>query len=185
MITIGKEQIIPEEKLYILLNKPKGFTIKKNNKGKGVFDLVKKIEEKLSPVGNLDKESSGLLLLTNDNELLKKLTSESIKFKKIYSVSLNKKIKKSDVDLIKSGLIIDNKKISVEKAIKLENDNEVGIEINGDENKIFKKIFKKINLKIIKLDRVMIGPLTKKDLPRGKWRKLKNNEIRNLKSFLN
>jgi len=185
MITIGKEQIIPEEKLYILLNKPKGFTIKKNNKGKGVFDLVKKIEEKLSPVGNLDKESSGLLLLTNDNELLKKLTSESIKFKKIYSVSLNKKIKKSDVNLIKSGLIIDNKKISVEKAIKLENDNEVGIEINGDENKIFKKIFKKINLKIIKLDRVMIGPLTKKDLPRGKWRKLKNNEIRNLKSFLN
>ena len=69
--------------------------------------------------------------------------------------------------------------------IKLENANEVGIEINVYENKIFDKIFDKINLKIIKLDRVMIGPLTKKDLPRGKWRSLKNNEVRNLKSFLN
>ena len=184
-VTVDGKSIIPERKQYILLNKPKGFSIKNNIKGKTVNDLLKKIEEKLFPVGELDCDTSGLLLLTNDNKLLEKLISPSLKLKKIYSVMLNEAISKNDVEIIKSGFIIDNKKISIEKVIKLENDNEVGIEINGDENKIFDKIFDKINLKIIKLDRVMIGPLTKKDLPRGKWRSLKNNEIRNLKSFLN
>ena len=184
-VTVDGKSIIPERKQYILLNKPKGFSIKNNIKGKTVNDLLKTIEEKLFPVGELDCDTSGLLLLTNDNKLLEKLISQSLKLKKIYSVMLNKAISKKDVEIIKSGFIIDNKKISIEKVIKLENDNEVGIEINGDENKIFDKIFDKINLKIIKLDRVMIGPLTKKDLPRGKWRSLKNNEVRNLKSFLN
>ena len=184
-VTVDGKSIIPERKQYILLNKPKGFSIKNNIKGKTVNDLLKKIEEKLFPVGELDCDTSGLLLLTNDNKLLEKLISPSLKLKKIYSVMLNEAISKNDVEIIKSGFIIDNKKISIEKVIKLENDNEIGIEINGDENEIFDKIFDKINLKIIKLDRVMIGPLTKKDLPRGKWRSLKNNEVRNLKSFLN
>jgi len=185
LVTVDGKSIIPERKQYILLNKPKGFTIKNNSKGKNALDLLKKIEEKLYPVGELDDDTSGLLLFTNDHELLDKLISPSFKLKTIYSVRLDKAISKSDIELIKSGLIIDKKKISVEKAIKLENDNEVGIEINGNKNKIFKTIFKTINLKIIKLDRVMIGPLTKKDLPRGKWRNLKNNEVRNLKSLLN
>ena len=91
-----------------------------------------------------------LLLLTNDNKLLEKLISPSLKLKKIYTVMLNEAISKNDVEIIKSGFIIDNKKISIEKVIKLENDNEVGIEINGDENKIFDNIIDKINLKIIK-----------------------------------
>ena len=149
------------------------------------FTYLKKIEEKLFPVGDLDDDISGLLLLTNDNKLLEKLISPSLKLKKIYSVILDKAISKNDVEIIKSEFIIANKKVSIEKVKKLENDNEVGVEINGDENKIFNKIFNKINLKIIKLDRVMLGPLTKKDLPRGKWRKLKHNEVRNLKSFIN
>ena len=154
-------------------------------KGKTIFDLLKKIEEKLFPVGDLDDDMSGLLFLTNDNKLLEKLRSPSLKLKKIYSIILDKAISNNDVEIIKSGLVIDNKKVSIEKVKKLENDNEVGVEINSDINKVFNKIFNKINLKIIKLDRVMIGPLTKKDLPRGKWRSLKENEIRNLKSFLN
>lgn len=185
LVTVDGMSIIPEKKQYILLNKPKGFSIKNNMKGKTVFDLLKKIEEKLFPVGDLDDDISGLLLLTNDNKLLEKLISPSLKLKKIYSVILDKAISKNDVEIIKSEFIIANKKVSIEKVKKLENDNEVGVEINGDENKIFNKIFNKINLKIIKLDRVMLGPLTKKDLPRGKWRSLKKNEIRNLKSFLN
>jgi 23S rRNA pseudouridine2605 synthase len=185
LVTVDKKKIIPEKNIYILLNKPKKFTTKKNTKGKDVLELLKKIEEKLFPVGDLDDDTSGLLLFTNDHELLEKFISQSFKLKTIYSVILDKPIGKSDIEIIKSGLIVGKQKISVEKIIRLENNNEVGIEIIGDENQIFKKIFKKINFKIIKLDRVMIGQLTKKDLPRGKWRSLKNDEARNLKSFLN
>jgi 23S rRNA pseudouridine2605 synthase len=185
LVTVDKKKIIPEKNIYILLNKPKRFTTKKNTKGKDVLELLKKIEEKLFPVGDLDDDTSGLLLFTNDHELLEKFISQSFKLKTIYSVILDKPIGKSDIEIIKSGLIVGKQKISVEKIIRLENNNEVGIEIIGDENQIFKKIFKKINFKIIKLDRVMIGQLTKKDLPRGKWRSLKNDEARNLKSFLN
>ncbi len=185
LVTVDKKKIIPEKNIYVLLNKPKKFTTKKNTKGKDVLELLKKIEEKLFPVGDLDDDTSGLLLFTNDHELLEKFISQSFKLKTIYSVILDKPIGKSDIEIIKSGLIVGKQKISVEKIIRLENNNEVGIEIIGDENQIFKKIFKKINFKIIKLDRVMIGQLTKKDLPRGKWRSLKNDEARNLKSFLN
>ena len=185
LVTVDKKKIIPEKNIYILLNKPKKFTTKKNTKGKDVLELLKKIEEKLFPVGDLDDDTSGLLLFTNDHELLEKFISQSFKLKTIYSVILDKPIGKSDIEIIKSGLIVGKQKISVEKIIRLENNNEVGIEIIGDENQIFKKIFKKINFKIVKLDRVMIGQLTKKDLPRGKWRSLKNDEARNLKSFLN
>jgi 23S rRNA pseudouridine2605 synthase len=185
LVTVDKKSIIPVKKQYILLNKPKNFTTKKHTKGKDVLELLKKIEEKLFPVGDLDDDTSGLLLFTNDHELLEKFISQSFKLKTIYSVILDKPIGKSDIEIIKSGLIIGKQKISVEKIIRLENNNEVGIEIIGDESQIFKKIFKKINFKIIKLDRVMIGQLTKKDLPRGKWRSLKNDEARNLKSFLN
>ena len=127
----------------------------------------------------------GLLLLTNDKELIKKLTSESSVLKKIYSVNLNKGITESEINLIKSGIIIDNKKVTPEKIIQLEEGNKVGIEINYEDDITVKKIFENLNFKISNLDRVVFGPLTKKNLPRGKWRKLKHNEVRNLKSFLN
>ena len=185
LVTIDKKEIIYGKKLYVLLNKPQGFSTNIKDEGKRIFDLLKKFKDKLFPIEDLDKESMGLLLLTNDKELIKKLTSESSVLKKIYSVNLNKGIKESEINLIKSGIIIDNKKVTPEKIIQLEEENKVGIEINYEDDITVKKIFEKLNFKISKLDRVVFGPLTKKDLPRGKWRKLKHNEVRNLKSFLN
>ncbi|MEC7858609.1 MAG: S4 domain-containing protein [Bacteroidota bacterium] len=185
LVTIDKKEIIYGKKLYVLLNKPQGFSTNIKDEGKRIFDLLKKFKDKLFLIEDLDKESMGLLLLTNDKELIKKLTSESSVLKKIYSVNLNKGIKENEINLIKSGIIIDNKKVTPEKIIKLEEENKVGIEINYEDDITVKKIFEKLNFKISKLDRVVFGPLTKKDLPRGKWRKLKHNEVRNLKSFLN
>lgn len=185
LVIVDKKEIIYGEKLYILLNKPQGFSTNIKDEGKRVFDLLKKFKEKLFAVGELDKKSMGLLLLTNDNDLIKKLTSKSSALKNIYSVCIDKAIKESEINLIKSGLIIDNKKIIPQKIIKLEEENKVGLEINSEDDIAIKKIFEKLNFKISKLDRVVIGPLTKKDLPRGKWRKLKHNEVRNLKSFIN
>lgn len=185
LVTIDKKEIIYGKKLYVLLNKPQGFSTNIKDEGKRIFDLLKKFKDKLFLIEDLDKESMGLLLLTNDKELIKKLTSESSVLKKIYSVNLNKGITESEINLIKSGIIIDNKKVTPEKIIKLEEENKVGIEINYEDDITVKKIFEKLNFKISKLDRVVFGPLTKKDLPRGKWRKLKHNEVRNLKSFLN
>lgn len=185
LVIVDKKEIIYGEKLYILLNKPQGFSTNIKDEGKRVFDLLKKFKEKLFSVGELDKKSMGLLLLTNDNDLIKKLTSKSSALKNIYSVCVDKAIKESEINLIKSGLIIDNKKIIPQKIIKLEEENKVGLEINSEDDIAIKKIFEKLNFKISKLDRVVFGPLTKKDLPRGKWRKLKHNEVRNLKSFIN
>lgn len=185
LVTIDKKEIIYGKKLYVLLNKPQGFSTNIKDEGKRIFDLLKKFKDKLFLIEDLDKESMGLLLLTNDKELIKKLTSESSVLKKIYSVNLNKGITESEINLIKSGIIIDNKKVTPEKIIQLEEENKVGIEINYEDDITVKKIFEKLNFKISKLDRVVFGPLTKKDLPRGKWRKLKHNEVRNLKSFLN
>ena len=185
LVTIDKKEIIYGTKLYVLLNKPQGFSTNIKDEGKRIFDLLKKFKDKLFLIEDLDKESMGLLLLTNDKELIKKLTSESSVLKKIYSVNLNKGITESEINLIKSGIIIDNKKVTPEKIIQLEEENKVGIEINYEDDITVKKIFEKLNFKISKLDRVVFGPLTKKDLPRGKWRKLKHNEVRNLKSFLN
>jgi 23S rRNA pseudouridine2605 synthase len=185
LVTIDKKEIIYGKKLYVLLNKPQGFSTNIKDEGKRIFDLLKIFKDKLFLIEDLDKESMGLLLLTNDKELIKKLTSESSVLKKIYSVNLNKGITESEINLIKSGIIIDNKKVTPEKIIQLEEENKVGIEINYEDDITVKKIFEKLNFKISKLDRVVFGPLTKKDLPRGKWRKLKHNEVRNLKSFLN
>ena len=185
LVTIDKKEIIYGTKLYVLLNKPQGFSTNIKDEGKRIFDLLKKFKDKLFLIEDLDKESMGLLLLTNDKELIKKLRSESSVLKKIYSVNLNKGITESEINLIKSGIIIDNKKVTPEKIIQLEEGNKVGIEINYEDDITVKKIFEKLNFKISNLDRVVFGPLTKKDLPRGKWRKLKHNEVRNLKSFLN
>ena len=112
LVTVDKKKIIPEKNIYILLNKPKRFTTKKNTKGKDVLELLKKIEEKLFPVGDLDDDTSGLLLFTNDHELLEKFISQSFKLKTIYSVILDKPIGKSDIEIIKSRIKLNRSKIT-------------------------------------------------------------------------
>ena len=107
------------------------------------------------------------------------------KIKKIYSVKLEKNISENELIQVRKGLEIDGENIKVDNIKRLEKNNEVGIEIHIGKNRIVRKIFEAIDHKVSKLDRVLFGPFTKKDLPRGKWRKLKDQEIRNLKVFTN
>ena len=184
-IEIKGKEIKPEKKIYILLNKPKDFiTTHKDTHGRRtVFELLKGIEERVFHVGRLDRNTTGLLLFTNDGDLSKKLTHPSYKVKKVYYVTLNKPINDIDIKKIKNGLNIENEKIEVDNISTLDKKNEVGIEIHIGKNRIVRKIFEKIGFKVIKLDRVLFGMLTKQNLPRGRWRKLTESEIRMLKSF--
>ena len=184
-VEVNGKEIEAEKKIYILLNKPKDFiTTKKDTHGrKTVFDLLKGIKERIFYVGRLDRNTTGLLLFTNDGELTKKLSHPSHNIKKIYSVTLNKNFKQIDFTKIINGLVIENEKIIVDSINILNSRKEVGVEIHIGKNRIVRKIFESLGYKIKKLDRVTFGPLTKKDLPRGKWRSLSNIEIRNLKFF--
>ena len=184
-VIVNNKLIKPERNTYILLNKPKDYisTNKDTHNRKIVFDLIKGVNERLFSVGRLDRKTTGLLLLTNDGNIAKKLTHPSHKIKKIYSVTLEKNISETEINQINKGLIIDDELIKVDSIKRLEKNNEVGIEIHIGKNRIVRKIFENIDHKILKLDRVLFGPFTKKDLPRGKWRKLKEQEIRNLKNF--
>ena len=186
-VIVNKKLIKPEKNIYVLLNKPKDYisTNKDTHNRRVVFDLIKGINERLFSVGRLDRKTTGLLLLTNDGDIAKKLTHPSYKIKKIYSVTLEKKISNDEISQIKNGLFIEDEYIKVDNIERLEKDYEVGIEIHMGKNRIVRKIFESLNHKVSKLDRVLFGPFTKKDLPRGKWRILNQNEIRNLKLFKN
>ena len=184
-VIVDNKLIKPEKNIYILLNKPKDYitTNKDTHNRKIVFDLIKGVNERLFSVGRLDRKTTGLLLLTNDGNIAKKLTHPSYRIKKIYSVTLEKNISEIEINQIRKGIIIDGELIKVDRINRLVKNNELGVEIHIGKNRIVRKIFESINHKVSKLDRVLFGPLTKKDLPRGKWRKLKEQEIRNLKIF--
>tara|TARA_B100001029_G_C14981961_1_gene406559 strand:- start:257 stop:985 length:729 start_codon:yes stop_codon:yes gene_type:complete len=186
-VIVNKKLIKPEKNIYVLLNKPKDYisTNKDTHNRRVVFDLVKGINKRLFSVGRLDRQTTGLLLLTNDGDVAKKLTHPSHKIKKIYCVTLEKKISNDEISQIKNGLFVEDELIKVDNIERLEKENEVGIEIHMGKNRIIRKIFESLNHRVSKLDRVLFGPFTKKDLPRGKWRVLNQNEIRNLKSFTN
>ena len=184
-VIVDNKLIKPEKNIYLLLNKPKDYitTNKDTHNRKIVFDLIKGVNERLFSVGRLDRKTTGLLLLTNDGNIAKKLTHPSHKIKKIYSVELEKNISEREIKQIRKGVIIEGELIKVDSIKRLEKNNEVGVEIHIGKNRIVRKIFESIEHKISKLDRVLFGPFTKKDLPRGKWRKLNEQEIRNLKIF--
>ena len=184
-VKVDNKNISPEKKIYILLNKPKDYitTNKDTHNRKIVIDLIKNVKERIFPIGRLDRKTTGLLLLTNDGELSKKLMHPSHKIKKIYSLQINKPITKNDFNKLKEGIVIDNEKIHINKINILNNRKELGIEIHMGKNRIIRKLFESLHYKIIKLDRVMFGPLTKKNLPRGKWKFLDQKELRLLKNF--
>ena len=184
-VKVDNKKISPEKKIYILLNKPKDYitTNKDTHNRKIVIDLIKNVKERIFSIGRLDRKTTGLLLLTNDGELSKKLTHPSHKIKKIYSLQINKPINKNDFNKLKEGIAIDNEKIHINKINILNNIKELGIEIHMGKNRIIRKLFKSLDYKIIKLDRVMFGPLTKRNLPRGKWKFLDQKELRLLKNF--
>ncbi|NAS31370.1 pseudouridine synthase [Flavobacteriaceae bacterium R38] len=177
--------INPEKKEYILLNKPKGFlTTTNDEKGRRtVMELVSKASKsRLLPVGRLDRTTTGLLLFTNDGEMVKKLTHSKNKVRKIYHVELDKNLAAADLNKIKEGLNLDDGLVKVDEVSYIENapKREIGIKIYSSKNQIIKRIFEHLGYEVIKLDRVVFAGLTKKDLPRGHWRPLNQQEVINL-----
>lgn len=175
-----------EQFRYVLLNKPKDLitTMDDPEDRDTVMKLVKNAcQERIYPVGRLDRHTTGLLLFTNDGQLAKKLTHPSHQMKKIYQVELDRPISKADFDAVLKGVELeDGKAIVDELALVGAGGHILGLEIHIGKNRIVRRIFESLGYKVTKLDRVMFGPLTKKDLPRGKWRHLSPKEVMNLKN---
>ena len=181
-------QLLVAEKLqYVLLNKPKGFvtTTDDPQERKTVMDLVAKAStERIYPVGRLDMATTGLLLFTNDGDLAKKLTHPKHRVRKVYHVYLDKPLTKVDMTKIVQGFELEDGMINVDKISYVDGDKnkkEVGIQIHSGRNRIVRRIFEHLDYEVTKLDRVVFGGLTKKDLPRGKWKHLSSSEVDFLK----
>ncbi|WP_420384842.1 pseudouridine synthase [Roseivirga sp.] len=175
----------PEKLVYVLLNKPKGFiTTTSDPEGrKTVMELVKNAcEEQIFPVGRLDRATTGLLLFTNDGDVAKKLTHPSGNVKKIYQVTLDKPLTKNDFTTIVEGFKLEDGEVMVDDLAILNNEKTlIGIELHIGRNRIVRRIFEHFGYRVEKLDRAVFAGLTKKDLPRGKWRFLSEKEVRWLK----
>lgn len=184
-ITFEGKPIKREKLVYVLLNKPKGFitTMDDPKNRKTVMDLIAKAgEERIYPVGRLDRNTTGLLLFTNDGELAKKLTHPSHKVKKIYNVELDKPITEEHFKQIEQGITLEDGEVKIEEIAILTPDmKSIGMEIKMGRNRIVRRTFEHFGYEVVKLDRTLFGSLSKKDLPRGKWRFLKEKEIVNLK----
>ena len=175
-----------EKKVYILLNKPKDYvtTTDDPHAERTVMELVKDAcHERIYPVGRLDRNTTGVLLFTNDGDLSKKLTHPSHKMKKVYQVTLNKALNKNHMVEIADGVELEDGNIAADAIsfISPENKTEIGIEIHSGRNRIVRRIFEHLGYQVKKLDRVYFAGLTKKNLPRGKWRALSGKEIQFLK----
>jgi 23S rRNA pseudouridine2605 synthase len=184
----GKKVFISKNLVYILLNKPKDFiTTTEDPQGrKTVLDLIRRATtERVYPVGRLDRNTSGVLLFTNDGELSQKLTHPSNEIKKIYAVTLDKPLEKKDFDKILSGVVLEDGPASVDKLAyaDIKDKTQVGVEIHSGRNRIVRRIFEHLGYDVKNLDRVMFGGLTKKNIERGKWRFLNEKEVRELKYF--
>lgn len=175
----------PEKKEYILLNKPKNFiTTTSDERGRRtVMELISNASKaRLVPVGRLDRNTTGLLLFTNDGDLAKKLTHPKHGVRKIYHVELHKNLKQDHLKQIRAGLTLEDGPVQVDDVSYIGNapKKEVGIEIHSGRNRIVRRIFEHLEYNVIKLDRVIYAGLTKKDLPRGHWRPLTKQEVINL-----
>lgn len=185
-VVLNGKKINPEKNVYILLNKPKGYvtTLSDPFAKDTVMDLVKNAcNERIYPVGRLDKNTTGLLLLTNDGDLTKKLTHPKYEKHKIYHVFLDKNLAEKDFLLLAEGINLEDGFIKVDEInyTTEENKKNIGVEIHSGRNRIIRRMFEHIGYKVIKLDRVYFAGLTKKNLPRGKWRYLTDREIAILK----
>ncbi|PCE65939.1 pseudouridine synthase [Sediminicola luteus] len=177
--------LTPEKKEYVLLNKPKGFiTTTSDDKGRRtVMELVSSASNnRLLPVGRLDRQTTGLLLFTNDGDLAKVLTHPKHGIRKIYHVELDKNVTSADLRAIREGLTLEDGTVEVDEVSYIANTpkREVGIQIHSGRNRIVRRIFEHLGYEVIKLDRVVFAGLTKKDLPRGHWRFLTKQEVINL-----
>ncbi len=184
----GKRLQLEKNLVYILLNKPKDYiTTTEDPQGrKTVLDLIRRATpERIYPVGRLDRNTSGVLLLTNDGELSQKLTHPSNEVKKVYAVTLNKPLEKKDFDKILAGVTLEDGLASVDVLAYADSKDktQLGVEIHSGRNRIVRRIFESLGYDVKALDRVVFSGLTKKNVDRGKWRFLNEKEVRELKYF--
>ena len=184
-IRFNGERLKGEEKVYIVMNKPKGYvtTASDPHADKTVMDLLKGCHTRVFPVGRLDKNTTGVLMFTNDGEIAEKLTHPSYDKKKIYQVSLDAKLKREDYDQILSGVELTDGMIAADELEYIEEDDhrKLGIEIHSGKNRIVRRIFESLGYEVKALDRVYFAGLTKKRLRRGDWRFLTEKEVNMLR----
>ena len=177
-------RINPEKKAYVLLNKPKGFaTTTSEGKGRTVMDLVANATDaKIRPIGRLGRNSLGLILFTNDEQMHAKFTNSKHGVTRLFHMELDKPLKFEHLKSIQEGFKYEGKLVSVEAISYIEgvSKNEIGLQIKNTGNTILRLIFDHFKYEIVKMDCVTIGPLSKKDLPRGHWKHLTEQEINNL-----
>ena len=184
-IRFSGERLKGEKKVYIVMNKPKNFvtTTSDPHAEKTVMDLISTelCKERVFPVGRLDKATTGVLMFTNDGALAEKLTHPAYRVRKIYYVTLDKNLKKTDFDAVLEGITLDDGPIAAD-ALSYVNgmQSEVGIEIHSGRNRIVRRIFEHLGYKVKKLDRVYFAGLTKKNLRRGQWRFLNEEELNHM-----
>ncbi len=184
-VNYSGQKLKTEKHVYILLNKPKDYiTTAEDERGRRtVMELIKDAcKERVYPVGRLDRNTLGLLLFTNDGEMTKKLTHPKHKVQKLYHVELDKNLKQDDLLKIQKGIELEDGFIQPDEVSYAgESKREVGILIHSGRNRIVRRIFEQLGYEVIRLDRIMFAGLTKKELPRGRWRRLTDKEISFLK----
>ena len=185
-VMFHNQPIRRERKVYVLLNKPKNCvtTTDDPQERMTVLDIVRNAcAERISPVGRLDRNTTGVLLLTNDGDLAAKLTHPKYGKKKIYAATLDRDLAPNDFDEIMSGVMLDDELI-IPDALEFTKDEDrrhIGLEIHSGQNRVVRRIFEKVGYKVMQLDRVSFAGLTKKNLPRGKYRFLTQKEVDMLK----
>lgn len=179
--------LTPERKEYVLLNKPKNFTTSNEDDAdyRNVLELVRgATKSKIQPIGRMDKNTTGLLVFTNDTDMIRKFSLPNQKSTKIYQVSLDKNLKFEDLEKISNGITIDGHKLYVDEISYVDGEpkTEIGLKLRTPNVKVVRAIFESFKYDVIKIDRVSFAGLTKKNLPRGNWRMLTEQEIINLKN---
>lgn len=185
-VKFNDQKISSEKKVYILMNKPKGFvtSIEDPHADRLVMDIVRNAcSERVYPVGRLDKNSVGVLLITNDGDLTRQLTHPSFNKRKVYEVTLDKPLSQADAQAIVDGIMLEDGEIAADDLAFVDKTKKVvGIEIHSGRNRIVRRIFEHFGYNVNRLDRVYFAGLTKKNLKRGQWRFLTDAEVRTLKS---
>ncbi len=185
-VMIHDQLVSPDKRIYLLLNKPKDCVTSNDDPYAKltVLDIVKNAcHERIYPVGRLDRNTTGVLLLTNDGDLAAKLTHPKYNKKKIYQVTLDKGLAQDDYDKIMSGIMLEDGEIKADEISFLDEDEhrKIGIEIHSGRNRIVRRIFEHLGYKVVRLDRVYFAGLTKKNLKRGQWRFLSEKEVNMLR----
>ncbi len=185
---MGKVVKAVKDNIYLLLNKPKNIiTTMEDERGrKTVWDIVQsKVKTKIYPVGRLDRNTTGLLLMTNDGDLIQKLSHPSSKVKKIYEVILDKTLEEEHIEAIDKGIQLEDGLAEVDVITYIPElpPNHIGVQLHSGKNRIIRRIFESLGYEVIRLDRVYFAGLTKKDLPRGWSRFLSSKEVIMLKHF--